>query len=234
MEAFFAGLIGFLIGRGIPRKDAESIVKALEKYLGFEPPLGLTGYALKDMAKGDKVNAGVVVRGKAYAATAVGDIRKHEEIAVLGKSGDYLEVGSSLEAVARYPWYLEALNQLLGFDNTAVVTASDDWDLVKTIVMENFENKVMNKITYTYRVDAGIGYLKVTATIDAGAETTIHQTPAFANTDWKEKTASISPVLEDSKVTIKVYLKSFTSGQSTRNEKFECYGDVMQRFVYHD
>ena len=92
MEAFLAGLIGFLIGRGIPRKDAESIVKALRELLGFEPPVGLTGYSVKDMEKNGKYKASVVVRGKAYDAIALEDIKKHEAISVLSKTGAHLEV----------------------------------------------------------------------------------------------------------------------------------------------
>lgn len=42
-EAFLAGLIGFLIGKGVAPQDAKAIVEGLRTYLGFEPPLGLTG-----------------------------------------------------------------------------------------------------------------------------------------------------------------------------------------------
>jgi len=70
-EAFLAGLIGFLIGRGVEPQDATSIVEALRSYLGFEPPLGLTGYALEDIQAGKEANSAVVVRGKAYDVVAV-------------------------------------------------------------------------------------------------------------------------------------------------------------------
>ena len=96
MEAFFAGLIGFLIGKGIPRKDAESIIKALRELLGYEPPLGLTGYALKQMQKNKKYKSSVVVRGKTYSAKALEDISKHDQVSILGKTGDYLGVARTI------------------------------------------------------------------------------------------------------------------------------------------
>jgi len=92
LEAFLAGLIGFLIGRGVAPKDAQAIVKALQQYLGFEPPLGLTGYALKTLEKGEESEAGVVVRGKTYPAKALEKIIKYHAVSVLGKHGSYLEI----------------------------------------------------------------------------------------------------------------------------------------------
>lgn len=97
MESFFAGLIGFLVGRGLAPRDAMSIVQALEKFLGFEPPLGLTGYALKDMEQGKKLKSAVVVRGKTYHAVALRDILKHEAVSVLGKDGAYLEIAPQVK-----------------------------------------------------------------------------------------------------------------------------------------
>ena len=99
MEAFFAGLIGFLIGKGVAPADAQSIVKALETYLGFEPPLGLTGYALMDMPQGEKKNTSVVIRGKTYNAIALNDISKHSQISVLGRKGAYLEVAPLFKTI---------------------------------------------------------------------------------------------------------------------------------------
>ena len=92
MEAFFAGLIGFLIGRGVPREEANAVVEGLRTYLGFEPPLGLTGFALKDMEKGKDYKTSVVVRGKTYSAHALETINKYEPLSILGKTGDYLQV----------------------------------------------------------------------------------------------------------------------------------------------
>ena len=97
LECFLAGLIGFLIGRGIPRKDAESIVKALYELLGFEPPVGLTGFAIRDMEKGKKYKSGVVVRGKTYPAIPLEKMVKYDAVSVLGKTGDYLNVARSIE-----------------------------------------------------------------------------------------------------------------------------------------
>ena len=96
MESFFAGLVGFLVGRGVAPSDAASIVKALERYLGFEPPVGLTGYVLSDMAVGEKKKTNVVVRGKTYGAHALEAILKYQQVAVLSKTGDYLDVAPSL------------------------------------------------------------------------------------------------------------------------------------------
>ena len=97
MECFLAGLIGFLIGRGIPRKDAESIVKALYELLGFEPPVGLTGFAIRDMEKGKEYKRGVVIRGKTYACIPLEKMVKYDAVAILGKTGDYLNVARSIE-----------------------------------------------------------------------------------------------------------------------------------------
>jgi len=95
-EAFLAGLIGFLIGRGIEPKDAQSIVETIRAYIGFEPPLGLTGYALDDLEKGKQAKAAVVVRGKTYDALALEQVRRNDEIAVLGKRDAYLEVAPTV------------------------------------------------------------------------------------------------------------------------------------------
>jgi len=94
MEAFFAGLIGFLIGRGLCPRDAKAIVKALQEYLGFEPPLGLTGYALRDMEKNKEYNSAVVVRGKTYDAKALDVIKRYSPVCVIGKHGNYLLIAS--------------------------------------------------------------------------------------------------------------------------------------------
>ena len=100
-EAFFAGLIGFLIGKGVAPQDATSIVEGLRTYLGFEPPLGLTGYSLRDMEKGKRLKTCVVVRGKSYNAVALEDIVRHSTISVLGKKGAYLEVAPTIESLNR-------------------------------------------------------------------------------------------------------------------------------------
>lgn len=144
-------------------------------------------------------------------------------------------VTSEVEDLMREAKYLEAINQLIGFDNTLVMGASDDWLLVKTIVMENFDNKTMSKFTFTIKVCAlGIGAIKVTATIDEEAEATIHESSGYSNTEWKEVTVNLAEVLTGSTVTIKIYLKSWDVAEQTWNEKFECFGDVMQRFIYEE
>ena len=101
MESFFAGLIGFLVGKGVAPADAQSIVKALETYLGFEPPVGLAGFALQNMVKGKKYKASVVVRGKTYDVHALDHISKYSQISVLGKKGAYLEVAPIFKTVTR-------------------------------------------------------------------------------------------------------------------------------------
>jgi len=98
-EAFLAGLIGFLIGRGIEPKDATAVVEALRTYLGFEPPLGLTGYALQDIVAGQEANAAVVVRGRAYDVVALEQIPKHSQVSVLSKKGERLEVAPTIESL---------------------------------------------------------------------------------------------------------------------------------------
>lgn len=98
-EAFLAGLIGFLIGRGIEPKDATAIVEALRTYLGFEPPLGLAGYALQDIVAGQEANAAVVVRGRAYDVVALEQIPRHSQVSVLGRKGERLEVAPTIEAL---------------------------------------------------------------------------------------------------------------------------------------
>ena len=96
MEAFFAGLIGFLVGKGVAPADAQSIAKALETYLGFEPPVGLTGFVLSDMTAGQRKKSNVVVRGKTYNAHALEALTKYDEVSVLAKSGDYLQVARTI------------------------------------------------------------------------------------------------------------------------------------------
>lgn len=98
MESFFAGLIGFLIGRGVAPGQATILVKTLERILGFEPPLGLTGYALKHMERGKKYKSSVVVRGKTYHAKPLQDVLKYEAISVLGKAGAFLQVAPQIRA----------------------------------------------------------------------------------------------------------------------------------------
>jgi len=98
-EAFLAGLIGFLIGRGVSPQDARAVVEALQTYIGFEPPLGLTGYALEDLAKGAKANAVVVVRGKAYDAIALDAVTKHSEVSVLGKKDGCLQIAPTISSL---------------------------------------------------------------------------------------------------------------------------------------
>jgi len=98
-EAFLAGLIGFLIGRGIEPKDAAAVVESLRTYLGFEPPLGLTGYALEDVEAGKEANAAVVVRGRAYDIVALEQIPKHSQVSVLSKKGERLEVAPTIESL---------------------------------------------------------------------------------------------------------------------------------------
>jgi len=100
-EAFLAGLIGFLIGKGIPPRDAESVVEALRTYLGFEPPLGLTGYALEDIAAGEEKKASVVVRGKAYDVVALEAVAKHSAISILGKKDALLQVAPTIESLKK-------------------------------------------------------------------------------------------------------------------------------------
>jgi len=97
LEALLAGIIGFLVGRGIAPKDAKAIVEALEKYLGYEPPLGLTGYSTKAMERGKRYKGAVVVRGKEYDAYALDDISLYTAISVLGKREGYLDVAPIIE-----------------------------------------------------------------------------------------------------------------------------------------
>lgn len=92
MESFYTGLLGFLVGKGVSPADSKNIVEALQRYLGFEPPVGLTGYALTTMTKGKEYKTSVVVRGKTYDAKALEDIQKHQQIAVLSKTGACLDV----------------------------------------------------------------------------------------------------------------------------------------------
>jgi len=99
LEAFLAGLIGFLIGRGIEPADAAAVVEALRTYLGYEPPLGLTGYALQDIQAGKEANAAVVVRGRAYDVVALNSILKQTQVSVLGKKGERLEVARTIESL---------------------------------------------------------------------------------------------------------------------------------------
>lgn len=96
MEAFLAGLIGFLIGKGMAPADAHAVAKALETYLGFEPPLGLKGYSLVEMTQGKHYKSAVVVRGKTYSVFALEDIAKYSEVSVLGRRGADLDVALSI------------------------------------------------------------------------------------------------------------------------------------------
>ena len=100
MESFFAGLLGLLVGKGVSQEDAQVVVKVLQEYLGFEPPVGLTGFVLCDLARGEKKKAGVVVRGKTYSAHALEDLIKYDEVSVLSKSEEYLDVARTISHIA--------------------------------------------------------------------------------------------------------------------------------------
>lgn len=96
MESFFAGLLGVLVGKGISQEEASSIVKALRGYLGFEPPVGLKGFVLCDLATGQARKSAVVVRGKTYDAEALEDLTKYDEVSVLARSGEALQVARTI------------------------------------------------------------------------------------------------------------------------------------------
>ena len=108
MECFLSGLIGYLIGAGVKPGEARVVVTALERYLGFEPPVGLTGYALKDMLAGKKYKTAVVVRGKTYSAQPLQDLSKYSQVSVLSRSGAYLQVASAITTIGKVRgllWY---------------------------------------------------------------------------------------------------------------------------------
>ena len=134
------------------------------------------------------------------------------------------------------PRYLEMINQLVGFDNTTVNTAvvAPAWDLLKTITMTNFENKTMDKLTYTCRVGAAgnTGVLEFRYQIDAGPWTVFHNSGPILNTEWEERTVFIAPALENSTVRIRVYGNCVGGGMSVWNEKCECFGTVRQEIIY--
>ena len=100
MESFFAGLLGLLVGRGVSQEDAQVVVKVLQEYLGFEPPVGLTGFVLRDLEQGEKKKASVVVRGKTYPAHALEDLIKYDEVSVLSKTEEYLDVARTISHIA--------------------------------------------------------------------------------------------------------------------------------------
>ena len=150
-EAFLAGVIGFLVARGVPKEDALSIVKALETYLGYEPPLGLTGYSLMDISKGDKKNTCVVVRGKTYHAVALDNIIKHSTISVLGKRGAYLEVAPTIESF-KLTKLIEKVNQIDLVVELTVLKLIEKIELIEKVSQIDLV-KLLEVIETIYRID---------------------------------------------------------------------------------
>ncbi|MDI6905661.1 MAG: hypothetical protein QMD13_09315 [Candidatus Bathyarchaeia archaeon] len=126
MESFLAGLIGFLVGRGVTPKDAESVVEALRAYLGFEPPVGLTGFVLSDMEKGERKKSNVVVRGKTYSAEALESLRKYDEVSILSKSGGCLQLARTIA-------HLSDVETIGLVDRLKLVDKIDLIDVISTI-----------------------------------------------------------------------------------------------------
>ena len=162
-EAFLAGLIGFLIGRGVAPNDAKSIVEGLRTYLGFEPPVGLTGYALKDIPKGKTQKACVVVRGKTYDAVALEDIIKHSKISVLGKQGAYLQVAPTIES-------MKQIDQITKVAEVTVLKTLETINVVDAITeitnIKNVESlDLIDKITLIDNI-TNIGTLNLLNTVN--------------------------------------------------------------------
>ena len=149
MESFFSGLLGVLVGKGFSQQEASSIIKALRDYLGFEPPVGLKGFVLRDLAEGEKKKSAVVVRGKTYDADALEALTKYDEVSVLAKSGDYLQVARTITHMAD----VETIGQILNIMNLVNIGNIENIESanIKTLDGKNIIIDLLKQTAYTER-----------------------------------------------------------------------------------